>query len=465
MINKAYLISVITPERYALFLRGSFFVLGGYLIATVETFIAIYLGFTTLTYDKTIYISLSIISFSSTLTLVTYIKKDLKYWQEWAIFMTYLITFLCAFSLWVYWLDELRFLGILNAVTAVAIVVTYTNFLQSLLMSIPTLICYYITTWYAIKIAGQPGSLAKETFLSLCLFPGFLLISSAAYYINRKRKDLQKVTSTLGKLNDDLSGAYDKLKKEQELTGIEMDLARGIQRALFPGKPPLVSDWDIAFITEPYGAVSGDFYDFYTQGNSLKGISLFDVSGHGVAPALITILIRPVLYSNFIRPGLSGLGEVVDSVNGELYSELEDVDIYITGILLRMNGPCVEYVNAGHPDMLLFDPVSKSIRVITDDSDSFKGYPVGILRSDYKYPFFEFSISKGEFLVLYTDGLIESQNPSGERYGFEGLTSALVSSLEKDSAGILKDIVESFNRFLGDRSSEDDITIIIAGKT
>jgi len=331
-------------------------------------------------------------------------------------------------------------------------------------MSIPTLICYYAVTWYSIIVAGQKGSLVKEVFLSLCLIPGFLLISSAAYYNNRRRKDIQKVKNELEAVNKELTEAFDKLKKEQELTEIEMDLARGIQRAIFPGKSPLTTDWDVAFVTESFGAVSGDFYDFYSKDNSLKGISLFDVSGHGVAPALITILIRPVLYSNFIRFASSGLGKVIDSVNAELYSKLEEVDIYITGVLLRMNDSDVEYVNAGHPDLLLFNSFTKEIKVITDESASFKGCPVGILDTGYRYPSYRFSVSQGEFLIFYSDGLTESKNSAGEMFGVEGLSSALSSSKGKDSSGILDDVMEAFNRFITDSVAEDDITLIIAGK-
>lgn len=464
-MKKAYLTSKISRNRYELFLRGNLFVLAGYFLATAETLIGIYLGLTELTYKQTLYISISIIVISSALCLITRFKKNLLYWQEWAIFGTYLLTFLIAFSLWIYRLGDLRFMGIVNAITAVTIVLSYTNVFQSLLMSIPTLICYFIVTWYSIKVAGQSGSLAKEIFLSLCLFPGFLLISSAAYYINRKRKDLQKVKNKLEVLNNNLSEAFDKLKKEQQLTEVEMDLARHIQRAIFPGKAPPVSDWEIAFISKPYGAVSGDFYDFYSGENSLKGLSLFDVSGHGVAPALITILIRPVLYSSFIRFKSSDPGNVIESVNSELYKQLEEVDIYITGILLRMNGSDVEYVNAGHPDLIHFNRSSKKISYIADTADSFKGCPVGIARSGQQYPSFKFSVSPGEFLILYTDGIIESKNSEGDSFGFERFSAAITSSPGNDSAGILENIMETFNEFIGDNRAGDDITLIIAGKT
>lgn len=287
-------------------------------------------------------------------------------WYELAIFIAYLSTFLAAFCIWVFWLGEMRFLGILNGFTAVTIVLSYTNALQSLSMSISTLVCYYSVVWYSIKIAGQPGSLERETFFALCLIPAFILISVAAYYMNKRRRDLKRARNGLQILYNELSTANNRLVNEQHLTEIEMNLANEIQSAIFPRKVPEISDWDIAFVTKPYGAVSGDFYDFYSKGDSLKGVSLFDVSGHGVAAALITILAKPVIYTYFNNSGSSDLGDVLEYANSDLFDQLEEVNLYITGLLLRMKDNNVEYVNAGHPDILWYQQSEKKVSVIGD---------------------------------------------------------------------------------------------------
>jgi sigma-B regulation protein RsbU (phosphoserine phosphatase) len=463
-MNKSYLTSKTPPDRYALFMRGNLLVFAGYVIAALETFIAIYFGLTDISYEVTFFISLFILIITTILISITYFTQNLLVWQEWAIFGIYLITFLFAFCLWVYWLGAVRILGILNALTAVTIVLSYTNVVQSLLMSMSTLICYYTVTWYAIRIDGQPGSLEREAFLSFCLFPAFLLISAAADYINKKREALQAVKNELEILNDDLSDANDKLKKEQMLQDIEMDLAREIQGAIFPRKVPATSDWEIAFMTRPYGAVSGDFYDFYIKDNSLKGVSLFDVSGHGVAPALITILAKPVLYFNFNRYVDSRLGVVLESANTELLDELEEVNLYITGLLLRMNGSEVEYVNAGHPDLLHLHAAQRKVQMIADSSETFKGHPIGISHTRQEYQSVKFTVPSGDFLIFYSDGLTEGRNCDGEQFGIARL-SELISSFNGDDAdSLLKYILESFFKFTGNEKAGDDITIIVAKK-
>jgi len=267
-------------------------------------------------------------------------------------------------------------------------------------------------------------------------------------------------------VNYNISAVNDKLRQKQLLSEIEMDLASEIQRALFPGKVPSTSDWDAAFISKPFGAVTGDFYDFYSSDNYFKGISLFDVSGHGVAPALITILAKHVLYKHFNRCESSGLGlgEVLESADSDLLNELEEVNIYITGLILRMNGHEVEYANAGHPDLLHFHSSTKKVDIISDSHNSFKGHPLGIslLRQEYKS--FKFNVKSGDFLISYSDGLTEGRNHMGEQFSLSRLCDAIASFRDSDADGMLKHIMESFNNFTGNIKPGDDITIVVAGK-
>lgn len=461
---KVSLRSEISPEQYALNLRGSRLIAAGSFIAIFETFFSLYLGIRQAPYIQFLMISLFVITATSVLLSVTYFNKKIILWKQWLLFGVYLIFFLFCFCFWIYRLEELRILAIIAAFTIITILLYYTDFFQSLLISVLILISYYSVSWYSIKIAGQAGSLLKESFFSLCLLPSFLIISSAAYYINKKRSDLQNAKSELMKLNSDLSYANEEFRKEQTMTEIEMDIAGEIQRAILPGKVPSVSGWDIALMTKPYGAVSGDFYDFYCRDNNLKGISLFDVSGHGVAPALITILAKPVIYNYFSRCEYSVLGSVLDSANTDLIDQLEEVNLYITGMILRMDGDQVEYSNAGHPDLLHYKSSLKKVEKVIDPDSATKGHPIGIFFPVAEYSSISFPVESGDFLVLYSDGLTEYRNLTGEQFGIIRLTDAISSSMSVDAAGIMKNITDSLNGFSGDTKPGDDITIIVALK-
>jgi len=401
---------------------------------------------------------------TSILVSIPYFKKVILVWHELAVFYSYLLFYQLGFCLWVYRLGDLRLLALINAFTSVTIILSYTNVFQSFIISIMTLISYTAVTWYSIEFAGQPGSLVKELFYPLCLFPSFMLISSAAYYINLKRDILHKVKLELETLNYDLSNANEKLIKKQLFAEIEMDLAREIQGAVFPRKAPLVSDWDIAFITKPYSTVSGDFYDFYCMDNALKGISLFDVSGHGIAPALITILAKPILFNHFKRCESLNLGNVIEAANSDLYDELEEVNLYITGLILRINGPEVEYVNAGHPDLIHFQTSAGKVSLMTDTCGSFKGHPIGISSLKQKYLSCNFTLESGDFLIFYSDGFTESRNDMGIQFGVNRLSDAILSSHATNATDLLDYLMESLNNFTGNIKAGDDITVIIAGK-
>ena len=193
----SYLTAKIPADRHVLILHGNLLITAGSLIAIIETFIAVSLGLHHVPYTHTIFISIIILSMTTVFTSIPYFKKNLRIWHELALFLIYLLFFLFAFCLWEYRLGELRFLAIINAITSIIILLSYTNIFQSLLISISTLICYYSISWYAIKISGQPGSLQKEAFLSFCLFPAFMLISFAAYYVNKSRIEIQRIKNEL----------------------------------------------------------------------------------------------------------------------------------------------------------------------------------------------------------------------------------------------------------------------------
>jgi len=461
---KSHLSSEISPDRYALIKRGNLLIATGSFIAIGETIIAVYLDLHKVHIKQTLFFSSIMLAITFVFFLIPVIKKNLHVWYEWVAFGIYMILFLIAFCIWEYRLGELRILAVINAITTVTILLSYISTFQSLIISAGVLICYYMVSSYAISSGGQPGSLTREAFLSFCLFPAFMLISLAAYYMNKKRKELQEIKSELEKLNNNLIETNKKLKAEQRLTEIEMDLARDIQHALFPAVSTDYSDWDLAYITIPAGAVSGDFYDFYKEGENLKGISLFDVSGHGLAPGLVTILTRPILYNYFSIFKSLRLGRVIESTSYEILEQLDEVNLYIAGLIVRIENMDVEYVNAGHPDILHLKTATGEICVIKDPETKFKGPPVGLSITDSTYSSYKFRVQSGDFLIFYSDGLTESRNSSGESYGLERLSDTLGNSPGKDAGGILNDIKESLYNFTGDVKSGDDVTIIVAGK-
>ena len=339
-------------SHYRLILRTNIYVMVAYIITAAETLAAKLLGLTSITYRDLLTITLIVLIGTSISIGVIYHKKFIRKSIELFMFYTQVLMYLLLYAAWVYRLNEIRIFGLFCALMALIIMLSYTTFIQSLLISLGTIVTHVFITWYAIEVSGQDGVLSLQLFYSISMLPPYLLISFIASYLNRQNRVLEKTKERLETMNESLVSTNMELENVQKMTDIELDIASDIQASLFPEKAPRTEEWEVAYSYVPRYGVSGDFYDFYYDENSLTGLSLFDVSGHGVAAALVTILARPIVYRYFNRLQDERLGRVLDNVNFQMLHELHDTNMYMTGIILRFYGEYVEYVNAGHPELL-----------------------------------------------------------------------------------------------------------------
>jgi PAS domain S-box-containing protein len=118
----------------------------------------------------------------------------------------------------------------------------------------------------------------------------------------------------------ELKQANKELRARQRIAELEMNIASNIQSQLFPKEPPFSNDWDIAFVFKPLMGVSGDFYDFYEDDGILKGLSLFDVAGHGISSGLITLLARSIISRHFNEMTDHNLARVIKNIKVHLVS-------------------------------------------------------------------------------------------------------------------------------------------------
>lgn len=112
-------------------------------------------------------------------------------------------------------------------------------------------------------------------------------------------------------------------------------------------------DWEIAYSFKPMSGVSRDLYDFFTEGSKFNGLALFDVSGHGISSGLVTMLAKDVVVRNFTADMSIKFGNVMKKINDAIVEEKGDIENYLTGLLLRVSGNKVQFINAGHPAVFL----------------------------------------------------------------------------------------------------------------
>ena len=250
------------------------------------------------------------------------------------------------------------------------------------------------------------------------------------------------------------------LKKMQRIMEFEIEMAAQVQARLFNHTTPRDPSWDIDIIYRPLARVSGDFYDFYESDNILKGLSLFDVSGHGVSAGLITMITRSMVFRKFRSMVDRPLEEVLSAINEELIREIGRLDDYMTGILLRFTDGSVEYVNAAHPHIIQRH-ANGSMSVLDNILYDNRGPFLGMYDVVLKYKVQKFAIHPGDELLVYTDALTECLGGSKRRYGVDRLVSSFKSAPNGSAREILSHIVGEAERFTEGRGFADDLTAII----
>ncbi|MCP4134389.1 MAG: SpoIIE family protein phosphatase [bacterium] len=273
-------------------------------------------------------------------------------------------------------------------------------------------------------------------------------------------------------INKNLMEKNEELETAQSIALQDMKMAISVQSKFLPGSAPLSDTWDIAYLFKPMAGVSGDFYDFYDFNGTLKGVGLFDVSGHGISSGLVTMIAKSVLFRNFHFGLLLQLNKVLELANKELIDEIGEVENYLTGLLLRFHEGedgedkgKIDYVNAGHPGIVYKNAGASETKMITgENGEPISGKFLGIPMLADPYESVSFPIDRGDYLLLYTDGLSESGNSNNSQFGQKNILRSFQEAPNGSSHAVLKYIYDEFTAFTGTDTLKDDLTIIVIRK-
>jgi sigma-B regulation protein RsbU (phosphoserine phosphatase) len=280
--------------------------------------------------------------------------------------------------------------------------------------------------------------------------------------VQERTASLAKAADERSRLNQGIAQANMELKNTMDVAERDMAVAVSVQKGFFPSTPPAVRAWDIAFVFEPASGVSGDFYDFYTQQGELSGVLVGDVSGHGIASGLITVLARNVFFRRASERGSEPLGTVLSDINRELVRELSSVDNYLTCAFLRIKGARVEYVNAAHTDALFRKGSSgEVITLAPKGGQEFKAPPLGREGMEVSVKALAFALSPGDVILLYTDCLTEGRDKRGREYGEERLLDAFKRADTESADSILASIMIDYRNYTSGAKRSDDLTAIV----
>ncbi len=254
----------------------------------------------------------------------------------------------------------------------------------------------------------------------------------------------------------------DELRSKERLER-ELEIATVIQTLLLPAQPAL-DGYDVAARMVPAEEVGGDFYDLH-QASGGSWVAIGDVSGHGVTPGLIMMMVQSMLSAIARQSPEVGQKysprEVLRVVNAALHDNLRTRmhdDNYMTMVLLKhVGGGKFRYAGA-HESILIYRRATHQVETLPTD-----GTWLGL--QDDIGPFLEeheIELEPGDAMVLYTDGITEAKNPQGVQYNIDRLRDMLIrqGSLSMPSAQKIRDgIVDDVMSW--SRTRQDDVTVMV----
>ena len=245
----------------------------------------------------------------------------------------------------------------------------------------------------------------------------------------------------------------EKLESERR-TAQELEIARQVQARLFPQIQPELKTVEYAGICLQARQVGGDYFDFLNLGPQRLGLIIGDVSGKGIAAALLMANLQASLRSQsalaFDQPEA-----LLRSVNRLFYDNTGD-SAYASLLFAEYDDATrrLRYVNCGHLSGLLVRSDGKVDRLESTST------LLGLFR-EWDCSMREQELSPGDVLALYTDGITEASNERGEEFGERCLVESLQQHRDLPCQALLTAIVDGVRRF-SFQEQHDDITAIVA---
>jgi phosphoserine phosphatase RsbU/P len=239
----------------------------------------------------------------------------------------------------------------------------------------------------------------------------------------------------------------------------DLEIARDIQSWLLPATPPAVPGLAIAFATRPANTMAGDFYDVFARAGMNAAepkflLAVADVAGKSIPAALLMATFQASLRTLSASP--CSLLELMIAMNRYALSNSQGGLRFTTAFVAEFNPATrvLQYINAGHNNPVLQRSSGKVERL------NVGGLPLGI-QQDTGYAASEVSLNSGDWLVIFTDGLVEAENQAGEAYGEDRLLSVMQAGAAGTPDALLPRMIAEVNTFVGATRQHDDITCMV----
>ena len=243
---------------------------------------------------------------------------------------------------------------------------------------------------------------------------------------------------------------------EYQQVADQLRFAGTIQSSLLPHSFPKLPGWQLGVALMPVGETSGDFFDIIPLAEGKIGLVVADVLDKGVGPAMFMAISRTLIRTFAVA--FDSRPEIVFYASNERILADTNANMFVTifyGVLDPASGDFT-YSNAGHNPPYLFR--AREDGAIQELGRT--GIPIGI-DVETSWGSVTLHLEPGDVLVLYTDGIPDAQNSTGEFFGHQPLIETVKANLGQSAEVIQAAILEMVQRFVGDGPQFDDITLMV----
>ncbi len=237
----------------------------------------------------------------------------------------------------------------------------------------------------------------------------------------------------------------------------DLQIAKEIQAWLLPASPPAVPGLEIAFATRPANTVAGDYYDVFARpgphGETFL-IAVADVAGKSVPAAMLMATFQASLKTLSTTPG--PLTELIGRMNRYACTNSQNGRRFTTAFVAEYDPRTrtLSYVNAGHNDPILRRQSGLIERLGAG------GLPLGVMEGA-AYESGTVTLQTGDWLVIFTDGVVEAENVRQEEYGEQRFIAMLHPGVMLTPAMLLNSVMVDLDRFVGSAPQHDDVTCML----
>ena len=239
----------------------------------------------------------------------------------------------------------------------------------------------------------------------------------------------------------------------------DLQIAKEIQSWLLPGAPPQIPGLAIAYSTRPANTVAGDYYDVFprpgkTNADNRVVIAVADVAGKSIPAAMLMATFQASLKT--LSTAQVALPELAANMNRYACTNSQGGLRFTTAFLAEYDAAnrCLDYINAGHNNPILRRASGQIERLDVG------GLPFGI-QPEVSYQSGTVTLSPGDWLVIFTDGLVEAINSREEEYGEARLFFVLEAGKSLEPKDLLKRLMGELDMFVGNTPQHDDVTCML----